>query len=84
MEEEEKIPKKNSTVSFKRRLSVDEKIKVIPYTKEWSIHSVFNYYRVSRPTIRCWIKGKDELMNFTNKMRTVTLYKVISKKIYLK
>ena len=42
MVEEEKIPKKNSTVSFNRRLSVDEKLN--KYKEERSIHVVFNYY----------------------------------------
>ena len=65
MEEEEKILKKNSTVSFNRRLSVDEKLKIIIYVEERSVHVVFNYYGVSRPTIRYWIKEKRELMQAT-------------------
>ena len=38
MEEEEKISKKNSAVSFNRRLSVAEKLKKNKYAEERSIH----------------------------------------------
>ena len=58
MDEEEKIPKMYFTVSFDRRLSVAEKLKVIKYTEERGIHAVTNYYNVSRPAIRYWIKEK--------------------------
>ena len=51
----------NSAVSFNKRLSVTEKIK-ITYTEERSIHYTSNYYRVSRYTMRYWIKEKEELM----------------------
>ena len=64
MEEEEKILKRNSTVSFNRRLSIYEKLKY-KYAKEWSIHVAFNYYEGSKPTIRYWIKEKRELMLVT-------------------
>ena len=56
MEEEEKILKKNSTVSFNRRLFVAEKLKKIIYAEERRIHAVSNFYGVSRSTIRYWIK----------------------------
>ena len=56
-----------------------KKIKVITYTEQRSIYSASNYYGVSWPTIRFWIKGKDELMQVTSKMITVTLYKVVNK-----
>ena len=32
------------------------------YAEGRSIHSAPNYYGVSRPTIRFWIKEKEELM----------------------
>ena len=50
------ILKENSEVSFNRRLSVTERLKFIKYTLERSIYSVYNYYRVSRPIIRYYIK----------------------------
>ena len=52
-----KIPKKNSTVSFNGRLSVAEKLK-ITNTEERSIHYASNYYGISRPTMRYWIKER--------------------------
>ena len=52
MEEEEKMNKKNYTVSFISRLSVAEKLKIINYIKERSIRTASNYYGVSRLTIR--------------------------------
>ena len=53
---EEKNPKMNSTVSFKGRLSAVEKLKMIKYAEERSIHTASNYYGVSRYTKRYWIK----------------------------
>ena len=47
---------KNSTVSPTWELSVAEKLKAINYAKERIIHTASNYYGVSRPTIRYWIK----------------------------
>ena len=52
MEKEEEIPKKNYTVSFNRKLSVVEKLKIIKCTEERSIHAASNYYRVSKSTVR--------------------------------
>ena len=51
MEEKEKIHKKNSIVSFNRRLFVDEKLKTIKYTEERSVQAASNYYIVSKPAI---------------------------------
>ena len=50
------IPKNDSTVSFNWKLSGAEELKIIKYAEESNIHSASNYYRVSRPTIRYWIK----------------------------
>ena len=52
MEEEEKIHKNNSAVSFNRRLYEAEKSKIINYIEEKSIHSASNYHGISRLTIR--------------------------------
>ena len=54
--DEEKITKKNSKVSFNRRLSVAEELKYIKYAEERIIYAESNYFGVSRPTIRYWIK----------------------------
>ena len=62
MEKEEEIPKKNYTVSFNRKLSVVEKLKIIKCTEERSIHAASNYYRVSKSKVRYKIKEKVELM----------------------
>ena len=48
-----RILNKNSIVSFNRRLSVAENLKIIKYAEEKRIHVVSNYFGVSKPTIRC-------------------------------
>ena len=58
IEEEKKISKTKSTISFNRRLSVAEKLIIIKYAEERSIHAASNYYGVSRLTLRYWIKEK--------------------------
>ena len=68
MKEEDKIPKKNSTVSFNIMQSVFKKLKIINYAEEISIHAASNHYGVSRPTIWYWIKEKEELMQATKKI----------------
>ena len=70
----EKVAIKNSTVSFNRRLSVAEKLRIIKYTEK-SIHAAFNYYRVPRPTIKYWIKEKEELIQEIKKMCSATFPK---------
>ena len=62
MKEEEKILQKFLTIFFNRRLCVAEKLKIIKYSEERSIHAASNYNGVSRPTTRYWIKEKEELM----------------------
>ena len=54
MEEEEIFLKR--IVSFIRKPSGAEELKIIKYAEERNIHAASNYYRVSRPTIRYWIK----------------------------
>ena len=65
--EEEKIPNQKPDTSFNRRLSVAEKLEIIKYAEENSIHASSNLYDVSITIIRYWIKEKEELMKFTNK-----------------
>ena len=65
--EEEKIPNQKPDTSFNRRLSVAEKLEIIKYPEENSIHALSNLYDVSITIIRYWIKEKEELMKFTNK-----------------
>ena len=55
--EEEKIKEKPHT-SFNRRLSVAEKLKIIKYVEENSIHASSNLYGLSRTIIRYWMKEK--------------------------
>ena len=52
---------KNSTVSFNRRLSATEKLKIIKHTEERSIHATSNYYEVSWPTINTTLKKRKNL-----------------------
>ena len=40
MDEEEKTPKKNSTIFFNRWLSVADKLKIIQYVEERNTHAV--------------------------------------------
>ena len=54
-----KIPKRNSTIFLNGRLSVAKKLNFIKYTEERNLHAASNYYGVSRPTIRYWIKEKE-------------------------
>ena len=54
--EEEKIPKQNPHLSFNRRLSDAEKLKIIKYAEEISIHASSNLYGVSRTIIRYLMK----------------------------
>ena len=61
-------------VSFNRRRSTSEKLKIIKYVEEGSNHTTYNYYGVPRPTIRYSIKEKEELKQITKKS-TVTLHK---------
>ena len=74
MEEEDKHSKVNPWISFNRRFSVAEKLKVIKYTEENSLHAASNLYGISRKAIRYWIRDKEELMKVTNKMSTITLH----------
>ena len=46
--EEEKIPKQKPDTSFNRRLSVDEKLKIIKCAEENSIHGSSKLSGVSR------------------------------------
>ena len=80
MEEEEKNSKANSCISFNRRFSVAEKLKVIKYAKENTLHAASNLYGISRQAIRFWIREKKELMKITNKMSTITLHQGKSSK----
>ena len=54
LEGDENITKMNSTISFNRRLSVDDELKYIKYAEEISIHVAFNYNEVFGHTIRYW------------------------------
>ena len=67
MEKKEKIPKKNFLISFERRLSVAEKLKIIKYAEKRIIHVASNYYEVSIPTIKCRIKEMKELIQVAKK-----------------
>ena len=67
MEKKEKIPKKNSSVSYERRLSVAEKLKIIKYTEKRIIHVASNYYEVSIPKIKYRIKEMKELIQVAKK-----------------
>ena len=72
--QEEKIPKQKPHASFNRRLSVAEKLNIIKYAEENSIHASSNLYGVSRTIIRYWMKQKEELMKVINKLNTITLH----------
>ena len=74
MEEEDKHSKANSCISFNRRFTVAEKLKVIKYAEENSLHDASDLYGISRQAIRYWIQEKEELMKVTNKMSTITLH----------
>ena len=80
MEEEDKHSKANPCISFNRRFSVAEKLKVIKYAEENSLHVALNLYGISRQAIRYWIREKEELMKVTNKMSTITLHQRKSSK----
>ena len=80
MEEEDKHSKVNPWISFNRRFSVAEKLKVIKYAEENSLHAATNLYGISRQAIRYWIREKEELMKVTNKMSTITLHQGKSSK----
>ena len=80
MEEEDKHSKANPWISFNRRFSAAEKLKVIKYAEENSIHAASNLYGISRQAIRYWIQEKEELMKVTNMMRTITLHQGKSSK----
>ena len=56
---------KKITVSFSKRQSETDKLKVIKYSEERSIQAVFNYYAFSRPTIRYLMKENEVLMKVT-------------------
>ena len=56
-----KNSKKNSSEYFNKKLSVYEKSK-IKYAEERRIHLVFNYYGISKPSIRYWRKGRINLL----------------------
>ena len=58
MTEEEKIPMHKPNTAFNRRLSVAEKLKIIKYAEENSIHASSNLYGVSRTIIRYWMEGR--------------------------
>ena len=80
MEEENTHSKANPCISFNRRFSVDEKLKVIKYAEENNLHAASNLYGISRQAIRYWIWEKEELMKVTNKMSTTTLHQGKSSK----
>ena len=80
MEEEDKHSKANPCISFNRRFYVAEKLKVIKYAGENSLHAASNLYGISRQAIRYWIREKEELMKVTNKMSTITLHQGKSSK----
>ena len=63
-------------ISFNRRLSASEKLKIIKYAEERSNYTAYNYYGVSRPTIRYWIKEKEELEQITKKWALLRCIKV--------
>ena len=65
MEEEDKDPNNNSTVNFNRRLSAAKKLNIIKYARGSFINATSNYYGVSIPKIRYWIKEMEELMKVT-------------------
>ena len=80
IEEEEKHSKANPCISFDRRFYVAEKLKVIKYAEENSLHAASNLYGISSQAIRYWIWEKEELMKVTNKMSTLTLHQGKSSK----
>ena len=49
-------------------------MKIIKYVKENSLHAVFYLYGTSLKEIRYCIKQKEELIEVTNKMNTITLH----------
>ena len=80
MEEEDKHSKANLCISFNRRFSVAEKLKVIKHAEENSLHAASNLYGISRQAIRYRIREKEGLMKVTNKMSTITLHQGKSSK----
>ena len=70
---ERRILKKNSTISFNRRLSVAEKLKTFKYAEERSIHAASNLwsFKINKKIL---MKEKEELIN-AKKISTITLLK---------
>ena len=74
MEEEDKHDKPKSYTSFNRRIWIAEKFRIIKYAEESNLHAASSLFDISRKAIQYRIQQKEEIIEETNKMNTITLH----------